>query len=144
LEALFADSSFKITPAANQIEIHPCYPSNKLIEYNTSKGIHTTAYSCMGSTDSPLYKNHALAQLAKNKGKTVQQVLLRWGLQRNYSVIPKSVSAERIQANFDLNNWELSPEEIKTINSIEQRFKVCDGTFLPGDGKDVKLFVDDE
>lgn len=144
LEELFADSSFKTTPAVNQIELHPCYPSNKLIAYNASKGIHSTAYSCMGSTDSPLYKNDTLAQLAKNKGKTIQQVLLQWGLSRDYSVIPKSTSPNRIADNFDLDGWSLTSDEINTINNIQERFKVCDGTFLPFDGKKAKLFVDDE
>ncbi|CAK1359544.1 D-galacturonate reductase [Cercospora beticola] len=144
LEELFADPEFKIKPAVNQVEVHPCYPSWKLVEFNTSQGIHTTAYSCLGSTDSPLYKNQTLAKLAEKKGKTVQQVLLQWGLSRGYSVIPKSTSPNRIAANYDLDGWELTKEEIETVSSIQERFKVCDGTFLPADGKDAKLFVDDE
>lgn len=144
LEELFADSSFKVTPAVNQVEVHPCYPSFKLVDYNTSKGIHTTAYSCLGSTDSPLYKNDTLAKIAEKKGKTVQQVLLQWGLSRGYSVIPKSTSPSRIEANFALDGWSLDDDEIKTISSIKDRFKVCDGTFLPYDGEKAKLFVDDE
>ena len=85
-----------------------------------------------------------MAKLAEKKGKTVQQVLLQWGLSRGYSVIPKSTSPNRIAANFDLDGWELTKEEIETVSSIQERFKVCDGTFLPADGKDAKLFVDDE
>jgi glycerol 2-dehydrogenase (NADP+) len=75
LELLFKDPSFKIVPAVNQIELHPNCPSPKLLDYCTEKGIHCTAYSCLGSTDSPLYKNEALIKLAEKKGKTVQQVL---------------------------------------------------------------------
>lgn len=47
----------------------------KLLDYCKSKGIHATAYSCLGSTDSPLYKNEELKKVAEKNGKTVQQVL---------------------------------------------------------------------
>jgi glycerol 2-dehydrogenase (NADP+) len=75
LEKLLNDPSCKTVPAANQIELHPNCPSPKLLEYCSSKGIHCTAYSCLGSTDSPLYKNQQLKEIADKKGKTVQQVL---------------------------------------------------------------------
>lgn len=139
LEKLFADPNFKITPAVNQIELHPNNPSPKLLQYCKDKGIHATAYSCLGSTDSPLYKNEKLKQIADSKGKTVQQVLLMWGLQRGTSVIPKSVTASRIQANFELDGWELTDEEIKTIDAFPERFKVCGDAWLP-----IKVFFGDD
>ena len=103
------------------------------------QGIHATAYSCLGSTDSPLYKNEKLKKLADNKGKSVQQVLLMWGLQRGSSVIPKSVTASRIQGNFQLDGWELTDEEMKEISSLPERFKVCGDAWLP-----VKVFFGDD
>ncbi|KAJ4296534.1 hypothetical protein N0V90_006579 [Kalmusia sp. IMI 367209] len=139
LEKLFASPDFKITPAVNQIELHPNQPSPKLINYCKEKGIHCTAYSCLGSTDSPLYQNEKLKQIAEKKGKTVQQVLLVWGLQRGTSVIPKSVTASRIQANFELDGWELDEEEQKTISSLPERFKVCGDAWLP-----IKVFFGDD
>jgi glycerol 2-dehydrogenase (NADP+) len=45
-------------------------------------------------------------------------------------LIPNSVNKERIEENFELNGWELSPKEMKTIDSMTNRFKVCDGTSL--------------
>lgn len=75
LEKLFNDPTCKIVPAVNQIELHPNNPSPKLMDYCKSKGIHCTGYSCLGSTDSPLYKNEQLIKIAEKKGKTVQQVL---------------------------------------------------------------------
>ena len=139
LEKLFASPNFKITPAVNQIELHPNNPSPKLLQYCKDKGIHATAYSCLGSTDSPLYKNESLKKLAEKKGKTVQQVLLMWGLQRGSSVIPKSVTASRIQANFELDGWELTDEEMKELDSLPERFKVCGDSWLP-----VKVFFGDD
>lgn len=111
----------------------------KLLDYLKEKGIHATAYSCLGSTDSPLYKNEELKKLADKKGKTVQQVLLMWGLQRGSSVIPKSVSSQRIQANFELDGWDLTADEVKVIDSLPERFKVCGDSWLP-----VKVFFGDD
>jgi len=139
LEILLNDPSCKIVPAVNQIELHPNNPSPKLVAYNTSKGIHTTGYSCLGSTNSPLYSNDKLKELAEKKGKTVQQVLLMWGLQHDWSVIPKSVSPERIEKNWQLDGWSLDDDEMKVIDSMPERFKVCGDAWLP-----VKVFFGDD
>lgn len=64
-----------------------------------------------------------------------------WGLQKGWSVIPKSVTASRIEANFELDSWDLTEEEMKVINSLPERFKVCDDAWLP-DG--VKVFFEDD
>lgn len=114
-------------------------PSPKLVKFCTDKGIHCTAYSCLGSTDSPLYKDESLKALAETKGKTVQQVLLKWGLNNGTSVIPKSVTASRIEKNFELDGWDLSEEEMKKVSSLPDRFKVCGDAWLPHpvfDGRD--------
>lgn len=139
LEKLFADPAFKTTPAVNQIELHPNCPSPKLLDYCKEKGIHVTAYSCLGSTDSPLYKDKTLLKIAEQKGKTPQQVLLLWGLQRGTSVIPKSVTASRIEANFELDGWSLTDEEMKQLSSLPDRFKVCGDAWLP-----IRVFFGDD
>ncbi|KAF2093101.1 Aldo/keto reductase [Rhizodiscina lignyota] len=139
LEKLLNDPSCKTVPATNQIELHPNNPSPKLVEYCKSKGIHCTAYSCLGSTDSPLYKNDKLKKIAEGKGKTVQQILLMWGLMRGTDVIPKSVTASRIEANFELDGWKLEDDEFKAISSLPERFKVCGDAWLP-----VRVFFGDD
>ncbi|KAL0472114.1 aldose reductase [Neurospora intermedia] len=137
LEKLLSAESTKIVPAVNQIELHPGNPSPHLVEYLRSKGIHASAYSPLGSSDSPLYKLNSLTKLAESKGKTVQQVLLRWGVQKGWSVLPKSVTEERIKANIDLEGWSLTDEEIAQIDEVhkENSFKVCGDDWLP-----VKIF----
>jgi len=137
LEKLLAHPDTKIVPAVNQIELHPNHPSSKLLKFNESKGIHSTAYSCLGSTDSPLYKDKTLLDLAEKKGKTPQQVMLQWGLQRGTSVIPKSVTKSRIEANFQLDGWELNDEELEKVSNLKDRFKVCGDAWLP---EGVKVF----
>jgi glycerol 2-dehydrogenase (NADP+) len=96
-----------------------------LVEFCKSKGIHVTAYSCLGSTDSPLANHKTLNEIAQAHGKTPQQVLLVWGLKRGTSVIPKSVTESRIKGNFDLDGLDLTEEEMEKLNNIPERFKVC-------------------
>lgn len=139
LEILLNDPSCKTVPAVNQIELHPNNPSPKLVAYNTQKGIHSTGYSCLGSTNSPLYKDPTLLQMAEKKGKTPQQVLLLWGLQKGWSVIPKSVNKERVEKNFELDGWELSQDEITQLDNLKDRFKVCGDDWLP-----IKVFFGDD
>lgn len=139
LEKLLNAPTTKIVPAVDQIELHPNMPSPKTIEYCKSKGIHCTAYSCLGSTDSPLSKDKTLLKIAEEVGKTPQQVLLQWGLARDTSVIPKSVTASRIKGNFELDGWDLSPEQVKALSSIPDRFKVCGHDWLP-----IKVFFNEE
>jgi glycerol 2-dehydrogenase (NADP+) len=139
LEKLLNDPSCKTVPAVNQIELHPNNPSPKLVAYNTSKGIHSTGYSCLGSTNSPLYKDETLLSLAKAKGKTPQQVLLAWGVQKGWSVIPKSVNKERVETNYELDDFELTAEEINKLDNLKDRFKVCGDAWLP-----VKVFFGDD
>ncbi|KAJ2902655.1 Aldo/keto reductase [Zalerion maritima] len=141
IEAIMAHPEFKIMPAVNQIELHPCHPSPKLVAYNASKGIHSTGYSCLGSTDSPLYSNESLLKLAEAKGRTPQQCLLMWGLQKGWSVIPKSSSEPRIAGNFELNGWNLTDGEMAQIDAIPERFKVCGDAWLP---TGVKVFFGDD
>ncbi|KAL9104876.1 MAG: hypothetical protein Q9187_008851, partial [Circinaria calcarea] len=90
LEKLLNHQSCKTVPAVNQIEIHPHNPSPKLIDYCREKGIHCTAYSPLGSTNSPLYKEPTLLLIADKLARTPQQVLLKWGIQSGWSVIPKT------------------------------------------------------
>ncbi|KAK4134448.1 Aldo/keto reductase [Trichocladium antarcticum] len=139
LERLLNDPSCKIVPAVNQIELHPANPSPKLIEYCKSKGIHCTGYSPLGSSDSPLYKNEVIGEIAKAKNRSVQQVLLMWGVQKGWSVLPKSVTPSRVEANFDLDGWSLTDEEVAKIDAIPDRFKVCGDSWLP-----VKVFFGDD
>lgn len=120
LEILLKNPEVKTTPAVNQIELHPNNPSPKLVKYCNEKGIHCTGYSCLGSTDSPLYKDKTLLDLAEKKGLSVQQCLLLWGLQHDWSVIPKSVTKariEKVRARFhDSCNVSLLTSLSRTLN----------------------------
>ncbi|RDW92737.1 uncharacterized protein DSM5745_00059 [Aspergillus mulundensis] len=146
LERLLNDPSCKVIPAVNQIELHPYNPSPKLFAYCTSKGIHCTAYSCLGGhSDSPingrtdLLQDPIILEIAAAKGKTPAQILLKWNLQRGVSVIPKSVTPERIENNFDLEGWELSEEEFEMMTGIKTRAKVVGDGWMP-----IRVFTGDD
>jgi glycerol 2-dehydrogenase (NADP+) len=62
-----------------------------------------------------------------------------WGLQRGTSIIPKSVTPSRIEANFDLDGWELTKDEMDQVNSIKTRFKVVQDGWMP-----IKVFFGDD
>ncbi|KAG2179092.1 hypothetical protein INT43_001942 [Umbelopsis isabellina] len=108
-----------IVPAVNQVELHPYLPQHKLLEYCTAKGIHLTAYSPLGSTDSPLQKEADLIAIAEKNNKTVAQTLISWAVQRGTSVLPKSVTPSRIEANFQ--DYKLSEEDFAKINEISKK-----------------------
>ena len=115
LKHLLSHHSCKTVPAVNQIELHPNNPSPKLVDFCKEKNIHCTGYSCLGSTDSPLYRNELLKDMASKKQKMVQQILLVWGIQKGWSVIPKSVTQERIEKNFEIDGWTLDENEMHVV-----------------------------
>ncbi|EWC48946.1 hypothetical protein DRE_00251 [Drechslerella stenobrocha 248] len=127
----------KIIPAVNQVELHPNNPTHNLTKLCAEKGIHCTAYSVLGSTNSPLVKDQTLAGIAAKHGRSIQQVLLAWGLHHGYSVIPKSVTPARIEANFQVDGLVLEEDDIKALDVLPDRFKVCGDDWLPH-----KIFLD--
>ncbi|KAI5818078.1 NADP-dependent oxidoreductase domain-containing protein [Pyronema omphalodes] len=139
LEILLNAPTTTVVPAVNQIELHPMNPSPKLVKYCKEKGIHCTGYSCLGSTNSPLHKNEALLAISEKTGKTSAQVLLKWGLQKGWSVIPKTVTESRVKNNFDQDGWELEDADIAKLDAITERFKVCGDSWLP-----VRVFFGDD
>ncbi|PVF96762.1 Aldo/keto reductase [Serendipita vermifera] len=110
-----------IVPTVNQIEAHPLLPQDDLVAYCKEKNIHLTAYSPLGNnlkgkpklTDYPEVK-----AIAQRLGATEAQVLVAWGAQRGYSVIPKSVQEDRIISNFQ--QVELSQEDIEALNALSK------------------------
>ncbi|KAL2012722.1 hypothetical protein VTN00DRAFT_247 [Thermoascus crustaceus] len=91
-----------VVPAVNQIENHPALPQQEIVDFCKEKGIHVTAYSPLGSTGSPLFTAEPIVEVAKRKGVTPATVLLSWHLARGSSVLAKSVTPSRIEANRNL------------------------------------------
>jgi len=120
LEELLA-SSPRIPPAVNQVEFHPWFSQRELLPYCRAKGIHLQAYSSLGRGEK--LSKEMLAPLASKYGKTPAQILLRWGLQHGCAVVPKSARRERISENFQVFDFQLTPEEMALLDSAPEEKK---------------------
>lgn len=123
----------KILPAVNQIELHPYLQQSRLTEFCESKNIAVTAYSPLGSPGNVeghglpiLLEEEVIAKIARTHGKTPAQVLLRWGIQRNTVVIPKSTHPERIKENIDVFDFELSKSEMNALGKLNRNLRFVD------------------
>lgn len=112
----------KIVPMINQIEVHPMLNQAEARKYNDSLGIVTEAYSPLGSGH--LLRHPALLELAEKYGKTTAQLMIRWEIQNDILTIPKSVNKDRITANFDAWDFNISAEDIEIINGLNENKRV--------------------
>ncbi|MBW8804642.1 MAG: aldo/keto reductase [Catenulisporales bacterium] len=104
-------------PAINQIELHPYFPQRAMREFDQRHGIVTEAWSPLGQGGELLHEP-LLARIGAEYGKTPAQVVIRWHLQLGNVVIPKSVTPSRIRENFEVYDFELSPEEVADITAL--------------------------
>lgn len=125
----------RIPPAVNQVEHHPYLVQPNLIKMCQESGITVTAYSSFGPQSfielnnadalkvEPLFAQASVARVAGKHGKTPAQVLLRWATQRGIVVIPKSNSVDRLKQNLESTDFDLAPEEIDEIASLDKRLR---------------------
>lgn len=118
----------KVTPALNQIELHPFFSQRELVVELGRRGIVPQAWSPLGginrytpgaSGQDPL-RSPTIRSIAAQHGKTPAQVILRWHIEHGVSPIPKSVRAERIAENSDVFDFKLTPEEVAAIDALDQ------------------------
>ena len=102
-------------PAVNQIEWGPTRYDDRLLAGHAERGVAVEGYSSLKNTN---LDDPALAKIAAAHGITTAQVVLRWQLQHNVVVIPKSARPERIMANLDIFGFVLSPEEMASIDGL--------------------------
>lgn len=109
----------EVTPALNQIETHPFYQRNEdrriMDEYNVQ---HESWAPFVEGKDN-FFNNETLSKIGKKYGKTVAQVTLRWLIQRDVVVIPKSVTPSRIRENLDVFDFELSENDMQAIAQLD-------------------------
>lgn len=104
-------------PTLNQIELHPLLQQEELRDWHAAHGIVTEAWSPLAQGE--ILEDDTLLTVAAHHEKTVAQVILRWHLQLGNVVIPKSVTPERIRANLELFDFELSEDDLAAIARLE-------------------------
>ena len=115
---------WEVVPAVNQIEVHPYYSNIANVEYSQKLGITVEAYSPLGGNGARTLQDPVIIELAKKYLKTPAQVVLRWNMQRNIVVLPKSIHKDRIISNYDVFDFTLSDEDMKLINALNKDAKV--------------------
>jgi diketogulonate reductase-like aldo/keto reductase len=110
------DLSF-VAPVVNQIELHPLLNQAALRAVNESRGIVTEAYGPLGV--GRLLDNPTIVSVAEAHGKTPAQALIRWSIQLGNIVISRSSSPERVKSNLDVFDFELTDDEMATLNGLD-------------------------
>lgn len=106
-----------VTPAVNQVEMHPYFPQSVLREFHDAQGIQTVSWSPLGKR-SDLRAAPELAVIARAHDVTPAQVVLRWHIQLGAIPIPKSQRAECQRENLDVFHWSLDDDELRTISAL--------------------------
>lgn len=113
----------KIKPVVNQVELHPYLSQEPLLSFLEKNNIVAVAYSPLGRASGPL-KDPYVIDLGKKYNKTPAQILLRWAIERNTVVIPKSVRKERIKENSEIFDFKLESEEIEGMNKLNKNSRI--------------------
>jgi diketogulonate reductase-like aldo/keto reductase len=113
-----------VIPAINQIELHPMFQQKETRAYCAERGIAIESYSPLMRAGEAL-EHPTIVDVAQRHGKTPAQVVLRWHVQSNLVVIPKSVNPERIRENFALFDFELSADEMQQIEGMDQGRRIA-------------------
>lgn len=121
----------KIKPTVNQVEFHPMCYQKSLLEFCKSNSIYLQAYSSLGSSQSKppgwqvLFGNETVKSLAQKYNKTIPQVLLRWGLQHDCLLIPKTSKVENLKPNLDIFDFALDADDMVKLNNLNQDKHFC-------------------
>jgi D-xylose reductase len=132
-------SQAEIPPAMLQVEMHPYLTQEKLLRFCHESQIAVTAFSPLGAqsyfqlemaeTSESLLVHDEIKTIANKHGKSPAQILLRWGIQRGTSVVPKSSNLNRLKENLEVFDFQLEPTEMQTIASLNRNRRFND----PGD-----------
>jgi 2,5-diketo-D-gluconate reductase A len=105
----------------NQVETHPFNQQTETQRFLQENGVQHESWGPFAEGKHNIFKNEVLHSIAERHGKTVAQVILRWLTQRGIVVIPKSVRPERMAENFDVFGFELSPEDLAAVATLDRK-----------------------
>lgn len=115
---LLKSNGASVIPAVNQIEIHPYFNNDRVVDYCRKEGILPEAWCPLGGPDNMESRDEQIMQIAKKYAKTPQQIILRWHYQRGVIAIPKTARQERMIENIDIFDFNLNFDEIELINNL--------------------------
>ena len=110
----------RICPMVNQVEAHPHNQQIEAKEWNEKYGIQLEAWAPFGEGRGGMFELPELQVIADKYNKTAPQVILRWHLQRNIVVIPKSTHIERMEENLNVFDFELTAEDMTEIAALDK------------------------
>ena len=113
-----------VTPAVNQVELHPYLIQQSILDYCKKEGIQMEAWSPLGASKTDLLKEPIIVNLADKYCKSPAQIILRWDFQRDVVIIPKSSNKERLIQNISIFDFSLTDEEMSQINSLDKGFRL--------------------
>ncbi|MYL64069.1 aldo/keto reductase [Bacillus hwajinpoensis] len=116
LEDLMKDAEIK--PMVNQVEFHPLLNQKELREYCKQHSIQLEAWSPLAQ--GKLLDHEVVKEIAEQHGKSTAQVIIRWDLEHEVVTIPKSSNPERIKQNFDVFDFELTEDNIRALDELNQ------------------------
>jgi diketogulonate reductase-like aldo/keto reductase len=129
LEELLADSL--VVPAVNQFELSPFLTRQPLVDFCRARGIQVESYSPLSrgrKWDDPVVN-----AVARAHGKTAAQVMIRWALEQDYVVIPKSVHRERIIENASVFDFAFTPEEKHRLDGLNENLRTINPPWMRGE-----------
>ncbi|MEK3723283.1 aldo/keto reductase [Paenibacillus sp. FSL H8-0034] len=109
----------EIVPAVNQVETHPFHQQIDNAAFMKEQGVQIQSWGPFAEGRNNMFGNEVLTLIAEKHNKSVAQVVLRWLVQREVVVIPKSVRKERLVENFDIFDFALSTEDIEQISTLD-------------------------
>ncbi len=109
----------EVTPAVNQVELHPFFQQADALALMKEYEVQPEAWGPFAEGKHGIFTNPILTQIGEKYSKSAAQVVLRWNVQRGVVVIPKSVHRSRMEQNFDIWDFKLTDEEMKSISSLD-------------------------
>lgn len=129
---LLSYAEFK--PVCNQVEVHPYFIQEELVGFCQKFGVQITSYFPLGGNRSgtPVFNSKSLLaeplfkELGSKYNKTPGQIVINWHISRGLIPIPRTTNKERIKENFEGAIFELEPEDVKKINSLNKNIRLCE------------------
>lgn len=111
----------RMKPMVNQVETHPHNQQEEARKWMQKYSVAHEAWAPFGEGRGGLFEDETLCEIGKKYGKTSAQAMLRWALQRDVIVIPKSTHKERMEENFQVFDFALSEEDMERIAALDKR-----------------------